>query len=184
MLKRYPTPQFASKDSTYTPGPANYHNSLIINPHGKYTLSSFSNTPRSAWSLSKLNRFNYNYPKTPGANAYQLEEMINGKGKIYNSRYKSANAKTMSKRFRGPFDVTSITPGPGAYESFSEFGVYSKDKYGDEFDKKMNRTFFKSSYNNKKHSRRASRKHSKAFSTGIPSRKHSKMFNSDSQYHF
>ena len=186
MLKRYPTPQFASKDSTYTPGPANYHNSLIINPHGKYTLSSFVNTPRSAWSLSKFDRFNYNYPKTPGANAYQLEEMINGKGKIYNSRYKSANAKTMSKRFRGPFDVTSITPGPGAYESFSEFGVY-KDKHADEFDRsvdrKMNRTFFKNSFI-KRYSRRTSRKHSKALSTGIPSRKHSKLFNSESQYHF
>ena len=140
IVKRYPTPQLQGRVNS--PGPAKYKNNLNINPNGRYTLSSFTNTPRSAWGLSKVNRFNYNYPKTPGANAYKLEEMINGKGKIYNSRFRSPNAKTMSAKFRGVFDVTSITPGPGAYQTFSEFGIY-RSKHADEFDRRLNEKFYK-----------------------------------------
>ena len=69
--------------------------------------------------------------------------MINGKGTIYNSRFVSPNAKTMSKKFRSSFDTDSITPGPGAYQTFSEFGIY-RSRNADEFERKAAMTFNKS----------------------------------------
>ena len=70
--------------------------------------------------------------------------MINGTGTIYNSRFQSACGKTMSSKFRSTFDTGSITPGPGAYQIFSEFGIY-RSKNADEFEKKAASTFYKSS---------------------------------------
>lgn len=81
-------------------------------------------------------------PQTPGANAYKLEEMINGRGTVYNSRFVSPNAKTISMKFRSSFDTDSITPGPGAYQTFSEFGIY-RAKNADEFERKTANTFYK-----------------------------------------
>ena len=57
MNKRYP---FKTHDGDInSPGPAKYYNNININPDGKYTLSRYSNTPRSGWSLSRVQRFKY-----------------------------------------------------------------------------------------------------------------------------
>ena len=90
-------------------------------------------------------------PQTPGANAYTLEEMINGKGRVYNSRFHSPNAKTMSMKFKSSFDTDSITPGPGAYQTFSEFGIY-RSKHAEDFSKKVSKTFHKSAKEKEKDS--------------------------------
>ena len=75
-----------------------------------------------------------------------MEEMINGKGKVYNSRFHSPNAKTISMKFKSSFDTDSITPGPGAYQTFSEFGIYrSKHAHDDNFTKTASKTFYKAS---------------------------------------
>ena len=68
--------------------------------------------------------------------------MINGKGTIYNSRFVSPNAKTISRKFKSSFDTGSITPGPGAYQTFSEFGIY-RSRNADEFERKAAATFNK-----------------------------------------
>lgn len=68
--------------------------------------------------------------------------MINGKGRVYNSRFHSPNAKTMSMKFKSSFDTDSITPGPGAYQTFSEFGIY-RSKHADDFAKTASKTFHK-----------------------------------------
>lgn len=87
--------------------------------------------------------------------------MINGTGSIYNSRFQSACGKTMSAKFRSTFDTGSITPGPGSYQTFSEFGIY-RAKNAEEFDKKVSQTFYK---NNTKKKSVLSKRESRSQST-------------------
>ena len=67
-----------------------------------------------------------NKDDNPAPNNYFPESMIKGNGVIYNSRYYTSLGKTMGARLN---DLSkSATPGPGAYEFFSDFeGFY---KYG------------------------------------------------------
>ena len=76
-------------------------------------------------------------PQTPGANAYNMEELMKGTGSIYNSKFKSSTSNTISKRFKDPVYSKLITPGPGAYQTFSEFGIY-RSKYADKVERKEN----------------------------------------------
>lgn len=148
MRKRYPLKMLQGKKGS--PGPARYNNNININPEGRYTLSKFLNSPRAGWSLSKSKRFDYNckffifilVPQTPGPNAYHLEKIIAKKGPIFNSRYRSADSKTISMKFK-PLTSGTCTPGPGSYQTFSEFGIY-RAKNADEFDRKIAaKTFYK-----------------------------------------
>jgi hypothetical protein len=50
---------------------------------------------------------------------------MDGSGLIYTSRYKSSTAKSIAGRTR-ELSNKSITPGPGSYSSFSEFGYVEK----------------------------------------------------------
>ena len=62
----------------------------------------------------------------PAPNNYYPESMSKGNGIIYNSRYNTSLGKTMGARLNEL--SKSATPGPGAYEFFSDFeGFY---KYG------------------------------------------------------
>lgn len=142
MNKRYPLKAMMGRVNS--PGPARYNNNININKEGRYTLSQFSNTPKSVWSLSKVKRLDYIHdPKTPGANAYHLEELTKGSGKIYNSRFQSACGKTISSKFGSYFDTGSITPGPGSYQTFSEFGIYKSNMKNNIDKKKTSRSFYK-----------------------------------------
>ena len=107
-----------------TPGPGSYDH-MNINKKGKY--------PSSILQNSILNKFGnevrfrkINKDDNPAPNNYFPESMIKGNGVIYNSRYYTSLGKTMGARLN---DLSkSATPGPGAYEFFSDFeGFY---KYG------------------------------------------------------
>lgn len=107
-----------------TPGPADYKY-MNINLEGKYPSSMLSNSILN--KFSKEPRFNHIKDNgNPAPDKYKLENMIKGNGIIYNSRYSSNLGKSMSFR---PNDLSkSDTPGPGAYNFFSDFeGFY---KYG------------------------------------------------------
>ena len=77
----------------------------------------------------------------------------------------------MSSKFRSTFDTGSITPGPGAYQIFSEFGIY-RSKNADEFEKKAANTFYKSTSKKKfELSKKLSRSNSTANLQSKPSLK-------------
>ena len=107
-----------------TPGPGSY-DYMKINLKGKYPSSTLSNSVLSTFGNEQ--RFKKRkIENNPAPNAYKLEAMIKGNGVVYNSRYNSNLGKSIGQRF----NTTSkeITPGPGAYEFFSDFeGFY---KYG------------------------------------------------------
>lgn len=135
MVKRYATMQLGS--TVKYPGPGKYNNNMTINTSGKFPLSQFSNTVRAGWSLSKDKRFRNKSPPTPGPNKYNIDSLIKGKPTIFNSRYHSPTARSLSGKYASIFNVTSTTPGPGSYITFSEFGIY-RGKNGDENKKKCN----------------------------------------------
>lgn len=87
-----------------------------------------------------------------------MEELIKGNGSIYNSKFRSSTSNTISMKFREPIYSRLNTPGPGAYQTFSEFGIY-RSKYADKMEKEeMRRT--------QKQFRSTSRKLSKCNSMG------------------
>ena len=114
--------------NTISPGPARYNNNLVLNKKGFYSLSNFHNS--SLYSIGKEKRFNYNHSNTPAPNQYNLGYLINGSGNIYNSIYRSPTSKTIARKYKSIFDNDNGTPGPGAYTTFSEFGIY-RSKYAD-----------------------------------------------------
>ena len=114
-----------------TPGPGSY-DYMKINLKGKYPSSTLSNSVLSTFGNEQ--RFKKRkIENNPAPNAYKLEDMIKGNGIVYNSRYNSNLGKSIGQRF----NTTSkeITPGPGAYEFFSDFEgfyKYGKSKKGTE----------------------------------------------------
>lgn len=112
------------------PGPGKYEN-YSTPSNGRYTLSSVPNVKQTPWSKAKEKRWTKYKIKAPGPGKYDIQGLINGKGSIYNSKYKSGTARSMGKKLKSIFDVekNKITPGPGDYDSFSEFGYY-KTTYG------------------------------------------------------
>ena len=110
--------------SIITPGPGSY-DYMKTNLKGKYPSSILSNSIINSFGNEKRFRKTKEV-ENPAPNAYKLENMIKGNGIVYNSRYSSNLGKTIGIRF----NTTSkfVTPGPGAYEFFSDFeGFY---KYG------------------------------------------------------
>ena len=107
------------------PGPGNY-GAISMSKDGKYPLSQYRNTEQAAWSKNKEKRFRIRKIGTPGPGKYEVKGLINGKGSIYNSRFKSGTARSMGLKLKSIFDVSPIdsTPGPGASSAFSEFGFY------------------------------------------------------------
>ena len=107
------------------PGPGNY-SAINMSKVGKYPISKFRNIEQAAWSLNKEKRFKEKTKTTPGPGNYEVKGLINGRGSVYNSKFRSGTARSMGLRLRGIFDVSdkNATPGPGAYSSFSEFGFY------------------------------------------------------------
>lgn len=115
-----------------SPGPGSY-DYMKMNLKGKYPSSILSNSVISSFGNEK--RFRKEKDEAyPAPNAYKLEDMIKGNGIMYSSKYNSNLGKTIGMKF----NTTSkyVTPGPGAYEFFSDFeGFY---KYGK--NKKYNNT--------------------------------------------
>ena len=117
--------------SIVTPGPGSY-DFMKLNLKGKYPSSILSNSVINSFGNEKRFRGRQDNA-TPAPNAYRLEDMIKGNGIVYNSRYNSNLGKTIGMRF----NTTSkfVTPGPGAYEFFSDFERFykygKKTKYND-----------------------------------------------------
>ena len=105
-----------------SPGPARYKNNIILNNKGSYFLSNFPNS--SLYSIGKEKRFIVRGKETPAPNQYKLGYLINGTGNIYNSIYKSSTSKTFGRKYKSIFGYDNGFPGPGAYTTFSEFGIY------------------------------------------------------------
>ena len=126
-----------------TPGPSDYKSVYSLNKNGKYFLSSLSNTYSSNWSLSKSKRFVIKNEKTPGPQ-YNLENLT-GNLKIFNSQFKTPKYATIIGKYKSIFLPKNNNPGPGAYLSFSELGMY-KSKKADDMEKKAYRTFMNKNY--------------------------------------
>ena len=105
------------------PGPGTYKNYIDLNK--KIPLSKYRNSLFNGWSLSKSFRMSKKDNLTPGPNYYNIGNLINGNGYIFNSKYKSSLGKSLTSR-KGSFYQENNNPGPGSYESFSEFGIYRK----------------------------------------------------------
>jgi hypothetical protein len=105
-----------------SPGPGTYSITTKINPNGVYSSSKHENVHPVEFSKDKSKRFNYQYNNTPGPSDYQKCSLF---GKIFDSRFKSTNGISMRSRYK-VVDSREHYPGPGAYKSFSEFGIYEK----------------------------------------------------------
>ena len=110
--------------SIITPGPGSY-DYMKLNLKGKYPSSLLSNSVINSFgSEQRFRKAKGN--GYPAPNAYKLEDMIKGNGIVYNSKHNSNLGKTIGMRFNTSSNY--VTPGPGAYEFFSDFeGFY---KYG------------------------------------------------------
>ena len=110
--------------SIVTPGPGSY-DFMKTNLKGKFPSSILSNSIINSFGNEKRFR-KARENENPAPNAYKLEDMIKGNGIVYNSKYNSNLGKTIGMRFNTT--TKYVTPGPGAYEFFSDFeGFY---KYG------------------------------------------------------
>ena len=99
---------------------------MYLNKSGKYPSSLLSNSILN--QFGKEIRFKTSKENaTPGPDAYRPESMIKGNGIVYNSRYHTNLGKTIGLKLN---DLNkSVTPGPGAYEFFSDFeGFYQYGK--------------------------------------------------------
>ena len=111
--------------SIMTPGPGSY-DYMKMNLKGKYPSSILSNSIINSFGNEK--RFRKGKENdNPAPNAYRLESMIKGNGIIYNSKHSNSLGKSMGMRYNTV--AKSVTPGPGAYEFFSDFeGFYNYGK--------------------------------------------------------
>jgi hypothetical protein len=135
--KKYPLKSYSILENV--PGPGTYNNSSKI--FGKYVLSNIKNSSSVGFTHEK--RFRQHLDVTPGPNAYKLENLINGKGNIFDSRFKSNLGRTIFFKKKDYFNVND-TPGPGTYNLFSEFGIYGLNKRLIKLTKKSNKSKRKS----------------------------------------
>ena len=113
------------KDPDNFPGPGTYE-SEGLNKQGIYSSSTFRNVQNTKFAKTK--RFNQYDFKYPGPGAYNFENLLKGNGVIYNSKFTSNNAKTMGMKLKW-IKSKFITPGPGSYETFSEFQGFNRRNY-------------------------------------------------------
>ncbi len=107
------------------PGPGAYKYQQL-NKEGKYGTSELRNSPLSKFPQAK--RFIYNYNKNPGPGAYKEENLIKGNGVVYNSKFSNNLGRTMGIKF-SKIGEKLITPGPGAYNFFSDFEGFGKYRF-------------------------------------------------------
>ena len=113
------------KDPDNFPGPGTYE-FPEFNNRGIYSSSNLRNIQSN--KFSKMKRFNYYDWNYPGPGTYDTESLIKGNGVVYNSKFINNNGKTFGiklKRIKDPL----VTPGPGAYEFFSEFQGFNRKNF-------------------------------------------------------
>ena len=159
-------------DQRLTPGPSNYFPYKKFGQNGlKYSMSfryKYKKEPDNynfpgpgtyeipnsrnlqGTKFPKTKRFDKHDWKYPGPGSYNYENLIKGNGVVYNSKFVSNNGKTIGKKLKWIRDKL-ITPGPGAYESFSEFQGFDRKNFvnirKNNVSKKNNRT--KSSFSSR-----------------------------------
>lgn len=79
-------------------------------PFGAITMGIF--TPKYSKAVD---------PSGPSPATYEKKNLF---GKIFESKYKSTHGFPLCERWKTP--KPKQTPGPGAYNSFSDFGIYAK----------------------------------------------------------
>ena len=109
-------------------GPGKYKN-IQMNDKGKYPLSQFENIKQVGWSLSKTPKFfSINKNNFPGVGKYDIKNLMKGDGKNNISKFKSGNCYSMGKKLKSIFDIKiDNSPGPGSYDTFSEFTMFKND---------------------------------------------------------
>lgn len=111
-----------------TPGPGYYEEILKTNDKGRYSSSLFENTKQ--YKFIGPERYKTLKNNNPPPWAYNLGTMFNKTGMQFTSKFNSNIAKTISNRpkeFYLPNKISSY-PGPGSYNSFSEFDGYYENK--------------------------------------------------------
>jgi hypothetical protein len=112
--------------SLITPGPGHYEETLKMNGPGKYSSSLYTNTTTIKFiGPEKLKSIDN---KVPAPWTYNLGTMFNTTGLQFTSKFDSTIAKTISNRpkdFYLPYKKSSF-PGPGSYDSFSDFNGYTE----------------------------------------------------------
>ena len=112
--------------SLITPGPGHYEEMLKMNGKGKYSSSLYNNTTTINFiGPERLKTIDYNYPPPW---AYELGTMFNKTGLQFTSKFNSNIAKTISNRPKDFYlpNKQSSFPGPGSYNSFSDFNGYTE----------------------------------------------------------
>jgi hypothetical protein len=108
--------------SFVSPGPGAYYNENNYQV-GKYFDSKFKNSIKVSIG-SKAKRFNYKIKQPmPGPSDYSLPPLITKSGCVYESRYRSVPARSFIGH-RNTNSKVIISPGPGQYDTFSEFEGY------------------------------------------------------------
>ena len=113
------------KDPDNFPGPGTYE-FPEINNRGIYSSSVMRNSQSN--KFAKMKRFYYYDWNYPGPGAYNIENMIKGNGVVYNSKCISNNGKSFGQKLKMIKDPL-VTPGPGAYEFFSEFQGFKRKNF-------------------------------------------------------
>ena len=131
----HPNPNFNN------PGPGSYKYQQL-NKEGKYDTSVLRNSPLSKFPTTE--RFKQNYNKNPGPGSYKDEDLMKGNGVVYNSKFTTNLGKTMGMRL-SKIGEKLITPGPGAYDFFSDFEGFGRFRF-----KKLNKSASTGNMNTKK----------------------------------
>lgn len=77
------------------PGPGQYK-PISMTVEGKYPISQFRNTATITFGVNKEKRFNWNAKnKNPAPNSYNLKPLLDGKGFIYSSKYRSSPSSSI-----------------------------------------------------------------------------------------
>lgn len=118
--------RISPSNSLVTPGPGHYEEVLKMNGKGKYSSSLYTNTRTINFiGPEKGKTIDYNYPPPW---AYELGTMFNRTGLQFTSKFNSTMAKTISNRPKDFYlpNKQSSFPGPGTYDSFSDFNGYTE----------------------------------------------------------
>ena len=109
-----------------TPGPGYYEEVLKTNEKGRYSSSIYENTRQIKFIYPE--RYKTVKNNNPPPWAYNLGTMFNRTGMQFTSKFNSTIAKTMSNRPKNFYlpDKTSSYPGPGTYDSFSDFNGFTE----------------------------------------------------------
>lgn len=84
------------------PGPGQYPVTIQIKPTGKVPISNIRNIVNINFGADKSKRFVYDNNRYPGPQHYELKPLINGKGQVFISKYKSSPGRSIYAKYPDP----------------------------------------------------------------------------------